>query len=681
MGGRGRAGVCVSNGEDVRRTDRSGKYRLRVDPLRHRFVFVVTPDNARAEEAFYRAVEERADWRTGVDFALEPAPDRKRRTFAFAQFTDFHLRTDGGAGLSSSHLRAQIRRVLSGWTPAFAVITGDLTDRGDVPSLEAFRRVVRTAPCPVFPMFGGHDGIEEREAPDVAEDDPRTRHYEQVLGPPWYSFDWGGRHVVLYPNEDRFFAPPEREAKTHWLWADLRAHREVETVLFTHVPPSAAFLDSLAKTDVTAVFCGHYHSSKAYRYRKIRVFATPAFPFGGIDTSPRGFRKVAFRGGQLRADMVPTVQKPAPVSQPAPLPAPGFLRRRSRPLALCWSRRLGGEVHRAAPVAAENALLFSIRDESGTGAQGVVCLDPETGRLKWRLRTDASVKNAAAAADGLGVAVSVTGRLVAFDLKRGTERWRLDLPGFPDRWIYGAPTVADGVVYAGGKGGYGAYVLETGRPVWEAVPGPVGSDLWPCFAGPRVVGDRLILLVQRHGIVSLDRATGREVWCRELAVEYMYPQPVVAKGRLVTGGGPGEVMALDAQTGATLWRRRADEGRHISGLGAGGTEVFVGTPSGEVQAYSAARGRLRWRFAVKEERLDMTPYRRQARSVHGGPTPVQDRVAVGAGDGFLYLLDRRTGVELDRWGFGLPVCAPPLAVGNRVVAAAFDGLVGCFELM
>lgn len=277
-----------------------------------------------------------------------------------------------------------------------------------------------------------------------------------------------------------------------------------------------------------------------------------------------------------------------------------------------------------------------------------------------------------------GVAVSVTGRIATFDPETGAGRWRADLPGHPDRWVYASPAVADGVVYAGGKAGYGAYDLETGGQLWYARPSD-SSDAWSCFASPVVVGDLLVLLVQRRGLVALDRASGQEVWRRELAVEYMYPRPVAVAGRIFTGGKPGEVAALDAATGEIVWSRRARRYRHISGLGADETAVYVTGPSGEVRAYSP-KGSLKWRFHVERELLDMTPYYRGACTATGGPVPMGDRLALGANDGRLYLLGRRTGQEVDRWAFGSPVSAPPAVAGDRLVAASFDGLVACFEV-
>ena len=406
--------------------------------------------------------------------------------------------------------------------------------------------------------------------------------------------------------------------------------------------------------------------------------ATRFFPFGGIDTNPRSHRRIQFQGSRMNTELVPIARSSVLKGIPRPRPS----RRSQRPLRLLWSCRIDAEVHRAAPVVDGDRVLLALRDEDGEGRQGVLCLDLETGRPRWRLTTDASLKNAVAVSDGLAAAVSVTGRIAAFDARTGAGRWQTDLPGYPDRWVYASPVIADGVVYAGGKAGYGAYDLRTGRQIWYTGPFDTRSDAWSCYAGPVVAGNLLVLLVQRLGLVALDRASGQEVWRRELAVEYTYPRPIAVAGRIFTGGKPGEVAALNAATGEIVWSRRASRRarryRHISGLGADEAAVCVTGPSGEVRAYSP-KGSLKWRFKVEKELLDMTPYYLGAYTATGGPVPMGDRLALGANDGHLYLLDRRTGKAMDRWAFGSPVSAPPCAAGDRLVAASFNGLVACFE--
>jgi outer membrane protein assembly factor BamB len=474
---------------------------------------------------------------------------------------------------------------------------------------------MRAAPCPVFNLFAAHDGQEEQRAQKpIAQG--WTRNYESILGPTYYSFDWGGRHFVVFANEDHMFAPPEAQAKARWLGNDLKTHKGRPTVLFVHVPPSQDFLDTVANTDVASVFFGHWHSSKAYSYRGIQVFATPPLSYGGIDKSPRGYRRVRIRQGRLTTELLPIRSRRSSPALQAPRRRFGAVKK--PPLRLLWSRHLDTKLHRAAPVVCNEKILLALSDEDGKGRQGVLCLSLETGQLCWRRRTDTSVKNAVAISissqtltensGDLAVAVSVTGRLSAFDIRSGQTLWTTDLPGYPDRWVYTSAVVTDNVVYTGAKAGYGACNLADGEPLWYYEPSSLrtlqrrvglldGKPLWyyeptdsrsdylPCYASPIVIQDTIVLFVQRTGMIGLERASGRERWRREMDVEYMYPQPVAVDGGVLSGGDRGERVKLDPKTGQLLWRRRITEDKHLSGLGANRNDIFVITPSGDCRAY------------------------------------------------------------------------------------------------
>ena len=727
INGRGRAGMAVSNGETVVRTHGGGRYRLDVDPTRHRFVFVVLPDGAAPVGSFYRPVASLPGSGVGVDFELDRADQRKRRNFMFAQFTDIHAVVETGWASSTGILGKDVRKALSEWEPAFVVATGDLTKHGDLASLKAYRRLMRAAPCPVFNMFAAHDGQrEERARKSIAEG--CTRNYESILGPTYYSFDWGGRHFVVFANEEHMFAPPEAEAKAHWLWNDLKTHKGRPTVLLVHAPPSHNFLDTIVDTDVDSVFFGHWHSSKAYSYRGIQVFGTPPFAFGGIDKSPRSYRRIRIQQGRLTSELLPIRSRQSNPALPAPRHRFGAVKK--TPLRLLWSRHLDTKLHRAAPVVCNEKILLALSDEDGKGRQGVLCLSLETGQQQWRRRTDTSVKNAVAISTSsqnltensgdLAVAVSVTGRLSAFDTRSGQTLWTTDLHGHPDRWIYTSPVVIDNVVYAGAKAGYGAYNLADGEPLWYYEPSSlrvlqkrVGlldgkprwyheptdtrSDYLPCYASPVVIQDTIVLFVQRTGMIGLERASGRELWRREMDFEYMYPQAVAFDGGVLSCGDRGELVKLDPKTGQILWRRQISEHKFsehkylcgykpvsseaLAGLGANRNDVFVITPSGDCRAYSPTCSRLKWHFELGRELLDTTPYRRGFRSGTVGPVVLGKFIVIGAGDGHLYLVDRRTGMLKDRWWFGSPISAVPCVEGERLIVTSFDGLLACFDLV
>ena len=312
-------GCRVSNGERIVRTNDEGEYELTVEPAVHRFVFVTVPDGFSAGEGVYRSTLEWSESRDGVDFRLSPSPERSGRSFTLAQITDTHIVTEGDTHTSGPVLADALQQLERDVEPDLIIASGDLTDWGTLDQLTAFRDAAASISTPVFPLFGGHDGNQERMGGIAVEEflqlkaepnNPRlnalvrkkegnasTLHFEAVLGPTYYSLDWGGRHFAFWPNEDSYYSPAGLERKKGWLWADLALQPEDrEIVVVVHTPPPAAFLQALSRYNVRLVLHGHWHSSRVVSYGDMVVAAAPPVCFGGIDTSPRGYRRVRFSG-------------------------------------------------------------------------------------------------------------------------------------------------------------------------------------------------------------------------------------------------------------------------------------------------------------------------------------------------------------------------------------------------
>ena len=673
--GRGLGGVLVSNGEQIVQTDEEGRYALAVEPETHRFVFVTVPDGFRATSEFYSSTRNWMSAQDGVDFGLESVPERAVRQFTLVQITDTHVVTEGDMLTSGEVLAEALQQLVQEADPDMIVASGDLTNRGEFAELYRFREAIETVSTPIFPLFGGHDGNEERHEGVSQGGNTFTRHFEAVLGPSYYSFDWGGRHFAFYPNEQSFFSPEDQERKEVWFWADLElqpADREI--VVVVHTPPPVSFLEALSRYNVRLVLHGHWHSSKVFSYKEMVVAATPSFCFGGIDTSPRGYRVVRF--GEEGAEVELCAHKSTGVSLPSE-DTPVEVSLDEIGLHLRWEQQLPGGLHRAAPVQAGDRLLLSLRDEGYPGHGGVCCIEVGSGDLVWHARTDATVKNSVAVDDGLCAAVSVTGRVHALEQTSGRLLWQANLPGYPDRWIYMSPVIADGTLYAGAKAGYAAFDLKTGEQQWYV---PVeDSDNWACYASPQVYEDLLLLFVQRRGLMALDRQSGDVVWEQQVGVEYPYPMPIVSGDLLVSGGDSSHLTALRAISGEVVWDKPILPSSYPTGLLVRDGLIYTTTPEGEALCFDFNSGVLLWRFQTGGDLLDMAPYRRGVRSILAAPIIFEDCLLICGCDGCLYALDAASGECRGRSAFGSPITAPPCVVEEGLFVGTYDGRIFCFE--
>jgi outer membrane protein assembly factor BamB len=112
--------------------------------------------------------------------------------------------------------------------------------------------------------------------------------------------------------------------------------------------------------------------------------------------------------------------------------------------------------------------------------------------------------------------------------------------------------------------------VYNGPPLAEVWPAAGPRKVWQKsvgegFAGPVVVGDRVILFHRRgyeEVVEALDAGSGKDIWRFAYKTNYRddfgfdegpRAVPVVANGRIYTFGAEGQLHAIDAATGKAIW--------------------------------------------------------------------------------------------------------------------------------
>lgn len=205
-------------------------------------------------------------------------------------------------------------------------------------------------------------------------------------------------------------------------------------------------------------------------------------------------------------------------------------------------------------------------------------------------------------------------------------RWSRPL-GAP---AWASPVVRSGVVYVG---------TVDGR--FHAVRATVGADEWTWTGSAPLYGQALTTeesacFVDAHNdLVCLDRAKGTLQWrallhdplsgetvLSDKSFTHRTPAPVLADGVLYVGSTDGNLYAIEAATGKSLWRHSA------------GAPIYAGVAL-------------------------------------SGPTVI----IAGCFDGTVLALDRRDGTELSRARIGGPIVSTPMIAGDIVVVGSRDYLL------
>ena len=663
--------IVVSDGLICVLTNLEGQYRLVTSTDRSRFVFVVTPAGYEHSSKSYQSIPPGVA-RVTADFPLSRSPKTADPNFSFVQITDLHVRDEP----DSAELVADLEEIRP-LQPSFIVATGDEINNGHgrAPGMYPhYKAAIEEFSIPIYEVVGNHD------LPVAV--------YEDFLGPSYYAFSYGGRHFVVLNSMD------DTSQQLDWLRDDIGMQPDdVEILVFQHYPPDKELLDLLSHYNTRAVFSGHWHSSRVFRYRHMLCVNTPPLRFGGFAMSPRGFRAVTFQNGDMiLKDHLGGCRQRLTIAAPtkgAIVPAGKFQIKANaydvssnvtkveyRIAEQPWKEMTAAGTWAWEGVWTGNAPGSCAIDVKASLASGATLRD----RADFQVTTDM-------------VAAPIPGSdwpMCQHDSARtGTTADAVDPPLHLawSRTLGGtahvsSPVVANETVYIGlqdeaMQGHAGVYALDarTGVIRWT-------SETSVSVKNSVAVSGNLVYATTVDGQVrALDAETGKVRWRYSLGSRIecrAYASPVVSDGFVYVGVAPNFV-ALNAQTGKRIWQAAFDG--MTSELGAefmgcysspciGKDKVYVGfnLATGLV-ALNKHNGEQLWNKKHKHNPL------------HASATLCDDMLYHPA-YGELRAMNADDGEEM--WRFPLPAENPyfpwwtmssPAASGSRIYIGSLEGEV------
>lgn len=336
-----------------------------------------------------------------------------------------------------------------------------------------------------------------------------------------------------------------------------------------------------------------------------------------------------------------------------------------------WSEDLGGgsEFLRVALApASDGGRVFAASRDGRVSA-----FDPRTGDRFWETELELPLSAGPGAGQDRVVVASGDGWLICLRADNGSEIWRTFIGGES----LARPLVAENSVVAYTiDGKLHVHSLFNGSERWtmlqnlppltlrgSSAPVVVGTTVITGFDNGRVVASSLLDGETRWEVV-LSPPTGRSDLERLADIDGT--MAVVGQDLYATGYH-GRMAALAAESGQVLWSREIST--HV-GLGADEENVYVASASGELIAMDRQTGAELWR---NDALLRRGPT---------APVPWDGTVVVGDLEGFVHFFSAEDGSPVARERVGDRMLSnAPVVIGEQLYVQSETGELSVFEIV
>ena len=279
---------------------------------------------------------------------------------------------------------------------------------------------------------------------------------------------------------------------------------------------------------------------------------------------------------------------------------------------------------------------------------------------------------------------------------------------------------------AGPAAGFGLVVVGSSKGTLIALDAATGSERWRTRVNSELlsapaIGEKVIVLRSVDGrLHGLDSGSGKELWSVEQQVPRLSLRgtatPIIAKELAISGFDNGKVMAVNLNSGDTVWdtalaspHGRTELDRLVdvdSAVRVVGENVFAAGFQGRTAMLAIDSGQIWWShdmssyrgLTVDGENLFVTQsdgivvamrqrdgselWRNDRLKLRGVSTPVETTTAVVVADyqGYLHWLDKSTGALVARERVAkFRVGSPPVAVDDTVVVLDDGGKLAAYR--
>jgi outer membrane protein assembly factor BamB/predicted phosphodiesterase len=556
----------------------------------------------------------------------------------------------------------------------FVILSGDITEFGADQELKLAKRILDSLQLPWYVIPGNHDG-------NWSENGANT--FRTVFGGETFFFKHKGYEFIGTNSGPNMRMSPGQIPRENLVWMDsifaANPDRQTPLIYINHYPQDSSlnnWFDALKRVktrNVQLAFCGHGHANKAYDWEGIPgVMGRSNLR---ADKSVGGYNIVTISDGkatyQERNPGIGMQEKPwleVPLfdhhyeRETVAYPRPSYAvnEKYANAVHVNWTFEDASDI-------GAGLTIYKNRVITSNTAGDIFALDLKSGKKLWSYKTGGKVYSTPAVWKGVVVAGSSDHFIYAIHAENGKLLWKVQTA----KAVLGSPLIQDGVAFIGGSDGkFRALDIQTGTLKWsyDQVKGFV-STLPTYYLGNIIFGS------WGNGFYALDAKTGKLSWeWNNGHANRMFSaaacNPVGVNNRVFVVAPDRFMTALDAKSGAVIWREKKDtiRVRESMGLAVNKKQIYVKTMDGDLLGVSSINDKMDviWKSKLK------LPYELTPSAIKTN----RKLVFVPSHSGLLSAVNAKTGDVIWQYKISNGMVNPVAVKGNNeVIASTMDGKI------
>jgi len=522
--------------------------------------------------------------------------------FRFAQLTDIHLSRSNESPLQD--LRRSIDEISATPDLAFVLVTGDVSEAGDLQSLLVAKGELDRLPIPYYVTSGNHE---------TTWSESGCYDFARVFGSNRFAFTYGDVFFFGFNTgpvlkmSDGHISPQD----ITWAREQLASIPQGQKVIaVTHYPLQNGDVDNwfdltdfLRRYNTQCIIGGHYHRNLLFSADGIPDVLNRSNLRGRdsingysiISVGPDSIRFAEKVVGAAPRQWLALPFEDVEYDAPDPDIRPDYSVNKQYPkVQEKWTASLGVGIY-SAPTVSKG------RVYTGDDEGNLYCLALRNGKTLWKRNFGYRVKGAPAVADGYVVFATADGHIYALNAKTGADY--LDL-NTDNGAVMGCPVISHinghPVALIGGKAAFYAIDLTTRERLWTFTN--MGGY---CVSRPCIYDDKVYFGAWDCYFYALNLSDGSLVWkwsngSKNDKYSPAAVWPVASHDKIFIVAPDRVLTCLNAQTGEVVYRTKQHQVRESIGISEDGETIISRCMNDSVLAIdaSASSPLLRWKTSA-----------------------------------------------------------------------------------